>query len=193
MIRPAGIAAALIAGVVVAATAPVAGAADRCALRGGRVVLATEQARVFIRPKPAVEGESVYACLRGQRPFFVGLRTVETSIYGFQLAGRWLAFRRSSTSSGGTGYGVQVVDLRRRAEVGLGLRTGRSGRFVLSPRGVALVVAEGADGLEVHALSARDRLLDSGAIDPASIAVRAHGRTGYWTRDGQLRSSPLLP
>jgi hypothetical protein len=178
--------------VAVAAAPAHATSPDRCALRGGRAVLTTPTARVLVRPKPSVEGQSVYACLRGRRPVFVGLQTVESSFDRFQLAGRWLAFRRSSSSSGGTGFGVGLFDLGRGAPVGLGTTTGPTGRFLLSSRGVVLVAAElGGGQYEVRVVSSGIRALDRGPISPDSLAISLDGATAYWTNNGQVRAAEI--
>ncbi len=78
------------------------------------MLLANERARVLVRPKPEVEGTSVYACVRGHRPTFVDLQTAETAVFDLRLVGTWLGYRYASARPG-IGYGVNVFDVRRGA------------------------------------------------------------------------------
>jgi hypothetical protein len=109
-----------------------------------------------------------------------------------RFAGSFAAFARSSPSIGGAGRSGVLVNVatRRRASVGA---PGPVTDLVLSSLGELVLLTPGARAPgEVIRLSLRGAsVLDSGAVEPGSLALSSNGRFVYWQNAGQPRRFDL--
>ena len=194
----------VLAGLVtVAAPAPASAAKARCAAKRSHTVVKNRLVRVYSVSRNG--NRRLRGCLRatGRRVLVVREYDdgyVESGTYrDVRLAGRFVAVVFDATDVSckaacppeyeATQTSVVISDIRARRD-----RTTRThvqaGSLRLSTAGVAAWLAPVAGGFEVHAYDGSgEPVLDSGAIDPASLALAGLHLT--WANAGVPRSAEL--
>ncbi|HEV3000784.1 MAG TPA: hypothetical protein VGW75_08620 [Solirubrobacteraceae bacterium] len=167
----------------------------------GTTVVATREARIYT----AFDGGELWAwgCLRRRGARAVPLDAVSRTngASDFRLAGTFAGYvgRGGGCARGEcTGDEVEVVDLRQRPRripggVETTARSWLGRAFVLTPRAEVVLVRDDPAGAAVvvaHAVTGRvERTLDTGAIDPGSLALS--GSRVYWMNAGEPRTALL--
>jgi len=198
----------VLAGLVaVMAPGPASGAGKRprCAAKRSHTVAKNRLVRVYAVRRNG--NRRLTGCLRATGRKLLVVREyddgyVESGAYrDVRLAGRFVAVVFDATDSSckaacPPGYeptqtSIVISDVRARRD-----RTTRThaqtGSLRLSTAGVAAWLARVAGGFELHAFDGTgEPVLDSGAIDPASVALTGLRLT--WANAGAARSAELTP
>jgi hypothetical protein len=166
---------------ILLSVAPGASAAPSCHIPGGRTIAAGSVAKLISVPTPS--GSALFACMRrsGRK------LALDDSYSNPRLSGRWVAWERKGRPGRRR---IAVEDLRSRdvREVD-GHVAARSLR--LTARGTIVWAQRQESGPETPLFSndvvSGGRLLDGGAVDPAS--VKLEGRHVRWISGGEARSA----
>jgi hypothetical protein len=190
---------------VAPAPADAAGKRARCAVKRSHTVAKNRLVRVYSVSRNG--NRRLTGCLRATGRKLLVVREyddgyVESGAFrDVRLAGRFVAvvFEATDVSCKAEcppGYeptqtSVVISDVRARRDRTT-LTHAQPGSLRLSKAGVAAWLAPAPTGFEVHALDgAGEPVLDSGAIDPASLALSGLRLT--WTNAGVARSADLTP
>lgn len=186
--------AATAAAVLLLADESRSGSKSRCSFSG--TTITANKTGVVYRRGSAREYDAYVCVFSSARTRALGsFDEIGAGVYGFRLAGRFLAYDHLDCLRESCDGEVRVLDLgtgktRKSAptQPGGGLATDLE---LTSTGAVAWIRAVTGPGTELKAMDrAGERVLDSGSeIDRASLAVS--GSTLYWTRAGAPKSAAL--